>query len=249
MVIERFKNRTLNLTYTTTYQTLGSEIKSDYWGNINVSHNGRDLKHLSFVTLIIKNTTRSDAQVPLNLDVWVDNSNQFLGHDGHYEAGNAIRHEDNFEKEFNKTLKELDEDLKLREFEGHVTPDDLNRRIRYFLLNRKLSLPVLNRKSSVTINFLIENFEGKTPKLNFSILQKGVKLIPEADEAKIEQVKKNAVGLLCLALYAIGLIWVYKQYHDKHDAITWTVIVGSASYFMAYGFYYLFIWLKKIFTT
>jgi hypothetical protein len=246
--LERLRNKMLILSYTISFQSLGTAFKDKFWGDIAISHNGREIKHLNFVTIIIKNTTRADAQDPLILEAWVDKRSQFLGHSGFYDTGNSILFEENFGEQYNLLVDDIDEDIVLlQKEEGHVTPEELSSRLTFFQGNRKLDLPAFNRKSRVTINFLIENFDGVIPTIYLSILQKGTKLIPEGDTEKIEQVKKIATGLITLVLYILGLAWIFNRYIGKEDAIISTIIIGSCSYLFGFGFYYLFMYLKKFF--
>lgn len=248
LYFEKYKNRTLLLTFSTSFQSLGSEIKNDFWGNIEVAHNGRSIKHLSFITINIRNTTKSDAPSPSDLDIWVDDTSSILGHSGHYDTGNAIEFEKIFGEGYRGTLDDVNEDLMLREQNNnHKTPSELEWRIRYFLANRKLALPVLNRKSNITVNFLVENSKGIIPEIHVSILQKGVKLIPEGDKVKTENIKKTTVSSIIFTLNVLGLILLYNHYKGQDEVITWSIIIGVLSYTFGYGFYYSFMYLKKIF--
>ncbi len=247
LYLEKFRNRTLLLTHTISFQSLGTEIRHEFWGEIAVSHNRRNIKHLSFVTVTVKNTTAADIQGPIDLDVWVDNRSQFLGNDGHHDTGNNIPMEQNFEKQYIQLLNDLAEDTRLFERNpNHVTPTELSKRLNFLQTNRKMRLVTFNRKSHITINFLIENFDGVTPKVYLSILQKGVKLIPEADKVKAEKTKKIATGAITLLLYISGLIWAFSHYAAKQDAMISTIAIGLCSNLLGHSLYYLFLYLKKI---
>lgn len=176
LYFERYKNRTLLLTHTISFQPLGTAIRNDFWGDITISHNGREIGHLNFITIVIKNTTRSDAEGPLTFEAWLDNRSQFLGQSGFYDTGNSILSEQSFADLYNQTLEDVGEDTQLRQQdENYITPADLSQRINYLFSNRKMTLPVFNRETSVTLNFLVENVAGQTPQISMSILEKGIK--------------------------------------------------------------------------
>jgi hypothetical protein len=122
----------------------------------------------------------------------------------------------------------------------------LDQRVKFLLSTLKFTLPAFNRKTSVYLNLLVENFKGLEPQINVNVVQKGIKLIPKGDEAKAENIKKIAVGLMTLILYAIGLIFIYRYFPKQQGGITWSIIASTVSYYLAYGFYYLFLYLKKI---
>lgn len=247
ILMERYKSRIITLTNTISYQSLGSEISDPYWGTVSISHEGRNIRHLSFIELTIKNPTRNDAQGPLNLEVWVDGNSKILGSRGFYDTGNAILFEEKFNALYSETNKEVEEDrLQRLENPEHLMSNGLSARVNFFLTNRKLALPIFNRKSSITIYFLVENFEGVTPKLSPTIPHKGIKLIPEDDQGKIENVKKMVVGLLSVLLNVIGLIWAYNHFKGQENAITWVIVISFIAYFSSYGIYYSYIYLKRI---
>lgn len=71
--------------------------------------------------------------------------------------------------------------------------------------------------------------------------------MPEADKEKREAVKKIIVGVVTLITYIVGMIWAYAHYDGKSDAITSTIIIGTVTYFIGYGSYYLYLYFRKFF--
>lgn len=245
---ERVKNKILILTYNLSFQSLGTAINDKFWGDIEIFHDKRPIKHLNLVTLTINNDSRSDAQSALVLEIWVDPRSQFLGHNGHYNTGNIIRYEDNYNKKYDELFELFKEDEQLAlDNDDHVTPPSLDSLLNYIQSNRKLSLPTFNRKSHIKINFLIENFDGVIPNVYLSILEKGIKLLPEGDKSKADQVKKIATSLITSVAYILGLWWIFIHFPNQKSAIVSTVIVGSLSYLIGWTLYNLFIYLKKFF--
>jgi hypothetical protein len=232
--LEKFKNKLLVLNYKIDIQRVGATFNDNFWGNIEVKHNGRIAKHISFVSIYIYNHTGSDAGKDLNLQLWVDNRSQILGVDSHYaQTGTFINQEGEFQKRFDRLIGDLKEDDELRNQDpNHITPDYLLKELTIMQTNRAFTLPIFNRKSSIKIDLLLENYDGIVPKVSVSILQPSVTLVEEPNKEIEENSKKKLTGLYTSFLYLIFLFAIFINYSNQSVAIIWTIIAGTGSYIL-----------------
>src|SRR5690606_37001040 len=73
--------------YKITFQQLAQSSQTDYWGKIDVHHNGRLINHLNFVTLEVTNQSKRDLE-SINIDISSDINSQILGHNAFYNSSN-----------------------------------------------------------------------------------------------------------------------------------------------------------------
>lgn len=214
------------------FNSLGTTIKNEFWGNIEVRYMGRETKHLSFVTIEMSNDSNVDLE-NVNIDIWVDQESQLLGHEGFYnESGNSILLEGNYYEFYTQVLQRNQQDTESREKNSsHITPSQLSNDINWITTNKKFHLPIFNRHTSIKLNLLTENFKGETPKVNVSVLHRSVKLVTQRDKA--EEEKRLGINMIVWGLVAFifGAFIVQRQYPNSTIPI---VIVGIA------GILYLF---------
>jgi hypothetical protein len=227
---EKFRNKIIFLKYKVFFQPLATTSKTDYWGEISVYYEKRIINHLNFVTITLKNDSNNDLE-NIDVDTWVDNQSQFLAVRGNYDqTGNSILLESGY---FNYYKDVLDRNLQDVEAEkdnpDHVTPPQLMNEIQAVMGNKKFHLPVFNRKTSITLNLLIENFQGRKPEVSVSVLHKSVKLILETDkEIERKQTTKWTV-IIGMIIYAIGLLVIYKYFPISKQAY-WTFAALGLTY-------------------
>jgi len=222
--LEKFKARLVFLKYRLFFNALGTTIQNEFWGNIQVSYMGRQTNHLSFVTVEMSNDSNNDLE-NVNIDLWVDQDSQFLGHNGFYdEGGNSILLEQKYYAYYTQVLQRNDDDLELRAINpDHITPIQLSNEINWILTNKKFHLPIFNRHTSIRINLLTENFKGKTPQVRVSVLHKSVKLVTQKD--KSEEEKRLGINMIIWGLLAfIFGTWIVQRHYS--DATIPIIIVG-----------------------
>jgi hypothetical protein len=247
--LEKFKNKLILLKYTVSFSTLGTSIQDNYWGNIQVTHNGRATNYLSFVTINIINDSNNDIPKDIYLDVWVNPTSQILGVTGHYdEIGNAIFLESNYNERYNKALQILlEEKNKNIDTPNFVISSELQQEIEWVQKNKKFHLPIFNRNSSAKINLLVESSDGKTPYVSVSILQTSVKLIKKED-SEVEAKKRNIqINIYQVILNLIGLTLIFIKFPEGETAIIWTIIIGLGAYLLARLIYYSIKFIKRMF--
>jgi len=247
--LERFKNKLITLKYTISFSPLGTSIKNNYWGNIQVTHEGRPVNYLNFVTITITNDSNTDVPKELYLDVWVGQQAQILGNTGNYvETGNAINLEANYWERYNTALKYLVEENKIKETNpDYQLSQALDQEITWLQNNKKFYLPIFNRNSSAKINLLVESFDGKIPVVSISILQTSVQLVKQI-ESDVENKKKNLqinTVQVCLNVVGLGLLFVY--FPQGKTIIFFTICVGFISYVLARFFYITAKFIRRMF--
>ncbi|MEQ8812086.1 MAG: hypothetical protein RIE59_23665, partial [Imperialibacter sp.] len=138
---EKFKNRIIFIKYDIQYQPLATSSQTDYWGKIEVYHNGTQKSHLNFVTINVVNDSNKDLE-GVNLDISVDQESQILGQSGYYDDSKAgLLLENNYFSLFNDvSSRYFDDQEKLRTVAGHETPPQLTNEVLWVVKNKKFNL-------------------------------------------------------------------------------------------------------------
>jgi len=243
-ILERFKNRLSQFTSSVTFNAVGTSLQDNVFGNIKVTHNERKINHLNFVVINVINTSNSDFE-NVKMITWVDNRSQILGWSGNYTStGVAIYLEKEYEKKydvFNKTLTEYTTNNPGMD----ATPDLLNE-IMFYQANKVFEFPVFNRKDSITLNLLVENFDGNIPIIKFPILHKSIHVVPEADQAKLNATAGKAmfgIGYLILGIYSFYIF--NKEGFSKSDMVSF-LIVSILYVWLGYGIYLFYKYMKSL---
>lgn len=66
---EKFRNRLVFVKYEVQYQPLATSSETEYWGRIDVYHNGTLKQHLNFITIKIENDSNRDLHPNGHLQV------------------------------------------------------------------------------------------------------------------------------------------------------------------------------------
>jgi len=222
ITLERFKTRISIFTSTILFNSVGTSLKDNVFGDIKVTHNDRNINHLNFIEIIIINPSNSDFE-NVNLLIWVDHRSQILGWTANYQdSGIAF----NLEKEFIARSNSFYADLKA--FRDEHPSEDLSQYLMQELMfiqaNKTFNLPVFNRKTSIKLNLLVENFDGNIPKVSFDILHKSIKVIPAQDDAKTNSKTGLAMIIYGYVLLTIFCIYIFnKQEFTNLDKILFTI--------------------------
>lgn len=227
IILERFKNRWSLFTYATNFSSVGTSINDSFYGNIKVLYNDtRVVKHLNFVSLNIHNASNTDFENVI-IKCWVDNNSQFLSFDAvHDRYQTPIGLDENFIDERQDRLDEIDEYDKIK-VEGEPIPQQITNAYSFLLKKLTWNVPVWNRKDSVTLNFLIENFNGDVPLLMHPIEKKSIRLI----EAESAEGKNNRLGRWMIIngyiIYIISSVILFLLSPlEKSDLITFVIVGG-----------------------
>lgn len=208
LILERFKNRLSYFESSVAFNSVGTSLIDNVFGDIKVTYNGREIKHLNFITIQIKNTSNSDFE-KLRLTCWVDNRSQFLVWKGNFDSTLiAVKYEENYAEREGEFLKKLD--TFLTENPGTDLPRDLDADLYYHTRNKEFILPVFNRKDSITMNFLVENFDGNVPLIKFPIQHKSVRTVPVVEK----EIRDRRLGLAMFIngyiVFALATIWLFR---------------------------------------
>ncbi|MCE7058145.1 hypothetical protein LZF95_25910 [Algoriphagus sp. AGSA1] len=247
LYLEKFRARLVFLKYKLLFNSLGTTIQNEFWGNIEVSYRGRQTNHLSFVTVEMTNDSNVDLE-NVNIDVWVDADSQMLGHDGYYnESGNIILLEQGYYNYYTQIIQRNQEDMDSRNADpAHVTPLQLTNEINWILTNKKFHLPIFNRHTSIRINLLTENFKGQTPQIKVSVLHKSVKLITQRDKA--EEDKRLGINMIVwgLIVFIVASFAIQRFYIDATIPIIIIGIIGVLQLFIGLLIYRLIRFIKQM---
>ncbi|HOV10275.1 MAG TPA: hypothetical protein PLT47_01905 [Bacteroidales bacterium] len=245
---EKFKNKIIFLKYKLFFQPLATTSQNEYWGDIAVFHNKRIVKHLSFVTVEIKNDSNKDID-NINVDIWTDNESQFLAVRGSYnEIGNAILLDKDYFNYFSDVLARNQQNIDARNLNpDHEIPQQLMNEISFVMANKKFHLPVFNRHTSITLHLLVENFKGLKPQVVVSVLHKSVKLLKEEDRE--EERKRRTIWTLAigLSIFIICFSLLLKFYADSTVEIILCGILGLTYSLFGLSFYQLGRFIKRFF--
>lgn len=241
-ILEKFKNRQSSFIYSINYSSVGTTLVDNVFGEIVVNHNGREIKHLNFVTLQIENDSNTDFE-NVKLTCWVDGRSQFLGWSGHYDDTRIhIKLNEDF---LNRTdiFFEKYSQLSQEEKDSGIMGAEL----RHYFSNKEFMLPVFNRGSSITMQFLVENFEGKVPLLQCPISHRSVRMIEAEDQDLInKRLGKNMFiyGYIILA-FAIAILFISGSYTTRR-LIVFSII--SVMYvWLGLLIHYFITYIKSIF--
>lgn len=236
--LEKFKNRLSIIKYDILNQPIATSSRSAYWGDIKVSHNSREIKHLSVLTFQIENTSNQDLD-KVNVDLSVDVNSQILGQSGFYNNTNtAILLENDHYNYFNNVLQRNQQDMKEQEHNPeHITPPQLTNEISWILKNKKFHMPVFNRKDFATFNLLVENFDGNIPLGFINIVHKSLRLVKKEDTS--HETNRTLVYMLVfgLIIYGICYYFLFKEYNMSKIPLILTLILGLVYSLLGLGVY------------
>lgn len=245
ILIEKFKNRLSIFSSKITFSPIGTSYDDKIFGQITVKHQDREIKHLNFITITIKNISNSDFE-DLVMKVWVDKSSQILAEKGNYADNLSSIFLTNEYSQLHNNLNERAEKFRAENPDAEF-PEYLMNQYDVFAKNREYNIPVLNRGSSFYINLLVENFDGKVPICQYSLLHKGVKVITEVDEkTKNDELGKGMLiwGYIILTIYSIFLL---RQDSFNFRDVLIFVIFSFIYLWLGLGIHYLIKYIKSIF--
>lgn len=248
ILIEKFKTRVSIIKFTETFFPLGWTTNNNLWGDIVVTHNGRTTNHISSVTYELRNVSNRDLK-DVNVEVWVSNSNQILGNSGNYvESGHAISLEQNFQAQFDEVLAANLADVQARERNPqHITPQALLQSIDWVLQNRRFILPVFNRNTSIKINLLVENFEGKAINPRLSILHPSTKLVPQIDR-ETENKKRGINGMVIGGMiFLLVIAFMIYKYQTLYLQLIILGVIGVSNIFIGVYIDSVFRYIRRTF--
>lgn len=244
---EKFRRKITLLKYKILFQPLATTDHNEYWGDISVFHNNRIVKHLSFVTVEVKNDSNQDLE-NINVDFWVDPESQFLGVSGNYiESGHLIFLEKESFDFYNDVIRK---NFEFSEYQKNnpelIPPLNLVEELKFVTKNKRFHLPVFNRKTSIRINLLVENFKGVYPKVTTSVLHKSVKLILEEDQD--ESFKKTLKWMIFfgLIIYIIAISLLLSYYSTSKVPIIIVAVIGLTYSIIGLGIYKLIELIKRL---
>lgn len=244
--LEKFKNRLSIIKYTILNQPIATSSQSDYWGDIKVSHNGRDIQHLSVLTFNLENTSNQDLE-KINVDLSVDSNSQILGQSGFYnETNTAILIENEHYKYFNDVLQRHQRDQEEQNRNPqHITPSQLRAEIDWIMRNKKFHLPVFNRKNEATFNLLVENFNGQIPSGYINIVHKSLRL--EQKEDNDTETAKTITYMLIFGLFIYGTsyFFLFKEYKEFKIPLILTLFLGLIYSVLGLGVYRFLQFIRK----
>lgn len=243
LLVRKYENRQAKLRSSIIYNSLGSTIANDYWGNIAVLHNGKVVNHINFVTILIENKSNIDLKA-FTIDIWCEPGNQILGSYAHYEkSGKVIYLDESYLKKYNDVSDKIAEyEENTAKYPDNVMSKELKAQLSWAQTNKSFTVPAFNRKSSIKFNFLIENFNGELPLLYAAAEQTGIELeITMESESNLVN-RYNLMVIIGLILYSVGLFLLYFFFKEVKYFDLWMVVIGLLYYPLAYAL----IWLSRI---
>lgn len=244
---EKFRNKVVFIKYDIQYQPLATSSQTDYWGKIEVFHNGTQKNHLNFVTVQIENDSNTDLE-DINIDVNVDQESQILGQSGYYDDSKAaILLEADYFRYYNEVSERYFQDeAKQKNNPEYQTPVQLANEVLYVIKNKKFNVPVFNRGASLTINLLIENLQGQVPATSVNILYKSLKLIRRDDQQT--QTGKTVIYSLIIGIvfFIGGLLILIETYPTAKTPLIILFVLSFISSVFGLFFLQLGRWIKKL---
>jgi hypothetical protein len=244
--LEKFKNRLSTIKFSIFNQPIATSSQDNYWGDIKVSHNGRDIKHISVLTFKIENTSNKDLE-NLKVDLSVDTNSQILGQSGFYnETNTAILLENDYFNYYKNVLeRNVQNNQEANLNPNHIIPVQLKSEVDWVMKNKKFHLPVFNRRSEATFNLLVENFNGQVPIGYINIVHKSLRL--ELKEDSDTELGKTIIYMLIfgLIIYIISYVLLFKEYNDATIPLILTLVLGLMYSILGLGVHRFIQFIRK----
>jgi len=244
LIKERYENRKAIFTKRVWGQRLGFSVQSQDWGNIQILYNDQPTNNLHIISAEVANTSNKDFS-NLTLEFSVPKGAVIYRHQGQLLYDNLTK-DLSLQKEFNDQFENVRQ-RHLTIIQSQQTIDEaLQNEINFVTRHRRFSLPVIQGKTKAVFHFLVEDYENK-PYLNVSLLEPNLRLVTYQDETERKASKKKWTEHGGLIIFLIISYPIYKYSSTVSLAIILMIINLFIASIIAVGFYYLFLWIKKVF--
>ena len=197
-VWNRFRNRTITLTWTVSHQQHAVSSELDAIGKIEVLVNGSRARCLYLTTVELRNPTVKDVE-DIEVEFELPVGSTIVASEGGISGQVRLQH---WGKSFSADADRAKEIWKEETTEAKSLRDKVSRW-------RTYALPAFNRQSVATFWFLWENAQNINPIVNVSAVHLGVKLayreVPQLKVLGIDNRHAALAGVLLAAILGLAL--------------------------------------------
>lgn len=243
LIKEKYENRKNIFTKRIWGQRLGLTLQSDDWGDIQILYNGQPSNDLHIISAEIINSSNKDFS-NLIFEFSVPKNAVIYKHQGNLVYDNLTK-ELLLEKAFHDNFQDV-RTRHLATIQNQQTiADSLQNEINFITRHRRFSIPVIQSKTKAIFHFLVDDY-GENPYLNVSILEPDIRTVLYQDETERKALKRKWSEYGGLLIFLILSYPIYKYSETVSTAISLMIINVLIASVIALGFYYLFVWLKKV---
>lgn len=246
--LEKFKNRLSIFKYKIRFQPLATSSQIPHWGSIEVYHEGRQTKHLNFVTIEIENDSNVDHQ-DVKVQVMCDEESQFLQQSAFFNKTSVaiLLDQEYYDYFVDVRNRYFSANTALTLDPSQVIPDELQREVDYVEGNKIFKIPVLNRRTCVTFNLLTENFQGKIPAITVNVIHKSVKLVRRADANSEESREFMGIAISSVLVFLVSFSLLLYTYKDSRYPLIYCGLSSISSGILGFLLYKIFKSVQRLF--
>lgn len=247
IIMERYRNRRINIVYELTSTVIGLATKSDLWGDVRLIHNDIEMDSLYLFKLRITNNSNFDTDsLPVNISCDVQSS--ILSHSSfHSETQTGVLLDQPFYNGMIKNQSDITSFIKQHNEEKDL-PNEIAHLKSYYEKNKNFMVEVFNRNGSCEFNLLVGSTIPNTKsELFFNIPKKSVQL----SQLKNKQESDKVVGTWSLLLGAtitiVSGIILYWSEVNYVTSIIILVVIGCSSFLLGFMTLRIFDFIKSFF--
>lgn len=233
MLLERYKNRRIELLYNISYQKIGIPNDAYFNGKIKVLYNEGEANTLYFFKIAIKNNSNFDSkELPVNLNCDIDS--YIVSHSySKIPETTEINISKGYQEKFNSYMKNVRPILN-QNINAEIQEPDFSNMV-WIHKNINFVASSLNRNDEMEFTVLVgSNIDNHQPMMFLNIPTSGVKLTYAEDPIKTnEKVGSMSIllGIITTLLLAIYFIVKDNMYSTQFITIT---IYGSFNFIIGY---------------
>lgn len=201
LLMERYKNRSLKIANSISFQKIGIPEDSYLPGDLHVTYNNEEVNSLYLFRLILKNSSNFDSkELPINFNCDLDS--YILSYSfGYIPTTSHIEQSEIYNQKINNYLNSI----------KHISDENKNdlytepylSQAKWIYNTRMLVASSLNRNEKIVINILVgSQIVNHVPYLHLKMPVSGIKLIEDLDPIK----ENERIGVISIL---IGLILTF----------------------------------------
>lgn len=209
-----FRRRVIPIRYTASVQSVALSGTDATFGNVEVTHNGREVQNLYLAAVEVANDSTRDL-VDFEVQIGFRDGTEFLAGIGTVQGSlRSLPWAPDFASALSKYLA--------------LPPEDKQEQNRIELAwNRIFQVPLLNRGDRATFAFLVDAPHNVYPTLHVSSQHQGVRLRARAARPHVLGVRQDTAGWVGLVVVASGMALLASSLEANLGLVVLGVLLGS----------------------